>query len=114
MHQKDRLVHHAREVISQRGGGAVAGRGEADDARQVFSAATALAFLPLYALLNWGRLEERWPTGIFAVVMTAAILLRHRSSSSVRQGNSSGTERNSPSAPAAAAASAAAELSAAA
>jgi acyl phosphate:glycerol-3-phosphate acyltransferase len=43
------------------------------------SVVAAIAFVALYALFNWGRLEERWPTGLFAVAMSAIILVRHRS-----------------------------------
>ena len=43
------------------------------------SVVAAIAFVPLVAVFNWGRLTDRWPTGVFAVVMVAIILVRHRS-----------------------------------
>ena len=43
------------------------------------SIAAAVAFLPLFAAFNWGRLAEHWPTGALAAVMVALILIRHRS-----------------------------------
>jgi len=42
------------------------------------SIVAAVVFLPLFAAFNWGRLMDRWPTGIFAAAMVALILIRHR------------------------------------
>ena len=42
------------------------------------SVVAALAFLALFAAYNWGSLQDRWPTGAFAAVMVALILVRHR------------------------------------
>ena len=41
------------------------------------SVTAAVAFLPLFAAFNW-PVSEVWPMGVFAVLMVALILLRHR------------------------------------
>jgi acyl phosphate:glycerol-3-phosphate acyltransferase len=47
------------------------------------SVVAAIAFLPLFVVFNWAfkwaTLADVWPTGLFAVTMTAIILVRHRS-----------------------------------
>ncbi len=41
------------------------------------SVSAAVAFLPLFVVFNWPVLHV-WPLGVFAAVMVALILLRHR------------------------------------
>jgi glycerol-3-phosphate acyltransferase PlsY len=45
----------------------------------VGSIAAAVAFLPAFAVLNWSRLGQVWPMGVFAAAMVVLILVRHRS-----------------------------------
>jgi len=42
------------------------------------SLVAATAFLPTFALLNWGRAARLWPMGAFAAAMVALIFVRHR------------------------------------
>ena len=42
------------------------------------SIAAALAFAPLLAAFNLGRLAQLWPLMIFAAAVIALILIRHR------------------------------------
>jgi glycerol-3-phosphate acyltransferase PlsY len=44
----------------------------------VGSVVAGAAFLASYAALNWGRLGELWPMGLFAAAIVALILVRHR------------------------------------
>ena len=42
------------------------------------SLVAATVFLPIFALLNWGRAARLWPMGAFAAAMVALIFVRHR------------------------------------
>ncbi len=43
------------------------------------SVVAAIAFVPLFLALNWGRVADLWPLLVFAVLIIALIVIRHRS-----------------------------------